>query len=238
MKNRRWLHSSKRLWILLGFLLIAIVSAIVRNSKASSGEEAQRDLGHQASGGPLGNPRLAGQPDAAESGPAVTRSSHARTSAARNVQDPEFPLVQRILSDDSMPDSQAAVALFEIANNNALAEPERYEAMAHGLNLNFPAFSALSQDPTLPVPMAQRYFDELTNRNQTPKEQIDGYLGLMNHSDEEIRKQAQHQLAFMLEDDAQALSPEELRLQAAKRLAKLSAAGANQSGATDQHGGQ
>lgn len=238
MKNRRWLHSSKHLWVVLGFLLLVIVFAVVRNLKQSSSKEAQRDPEHNVSGGPPGNSQLAGQPRAAESGPAITRSSRARTRESGNATKPEFPQVQRILSDDSIPDGQAAVALFEIANNNAVLESERFEALAHGLNLNFPAFSTLSQDPTLPVAMAQRYFDELANRNQAPKEQIEGYLGLMNHSDEEIRKQAQHQLAFMLEDDAQALSPEELRQQAAKRLANLSAAAAGPSGATDEHGGQ
>ena len=236
MKSHKSYQASKRLWVLLGFIIVAIVFAIVLNLKQSPSAVDQGDLGHKDSGSSLGNPQLAGQREALESGPAATRSSRARTSALGNVQEPQFPQVQRILSDDSIPDSQAAVALFEIANNSGIAESERFEALAHGLNLNFPAFSALSQDPTLPVPMAQRFFDELTNRNQAPREQIDGYLGLMNHRDEEIRKQAEHQLAFMLEDDAQALSPAELRQQAAKRLAKLSAAAADQSDAANEHG--
>ena len=60
----------------------------------------------------------------------------------------------------------------------------------------------------------------------------------MNHSDEEIRKQAQHQLAFMLEDDAQALSQEELRQQATERLVKLNADPADQGKAGDELGPQ
>ncbi|MEO8614761.1 MAG: hypothetical protein ABI600_06440 [Luteolibacter sp.] len=238
MKNRQWSPFSKRLWVLLGVLSLAIVFIVLRNMKQPPAEAAQGDLGPKVSDGSPGNSQLAGQQQTPESGPAVTRSSRIRTEAPGNTQQSQFPQVQRILSDDSIPDLQAAVALFEIANNSGLAESERFEALAHGLNLNFPAFFALSQDPALPVPMAQRYFDELANRNQAPKEQIEGYLGLMNHSDEEIRKQAQHQLAFMLEDDAQELSPEELRQQAAERLVKLSATPVDQSEAVDGLGGK
>ncbi len=153
--------------------------------------------------------------------PHATRSSHKRIPGQAELTASQFPQVERILTDDSLSESLAAKELCVIARSRELSEGERAEALAHGLNLDFGAFAALATDPSLPVDLAQRYFEGLANHGDRPKQQIEGYLGLMGHGDQDIRTQATEQLAFVLENEELAGTPEKLRQLALERLQAL-----------------
>jgi hypothetical protein len=140
--------------------------------------------------------------------------------------------VDRLLSDTTLSERQAAEGLCGIVRSHELSEDERDEALAHGLNLDFTAFAALATDPSLSEPLAQRYLDALANRSHLPKQQIEGYLGLMSHGEESIRTQALEQLAFLLDDEALAETPGELRRAAVERLEALKLAPPEQDQAT------
>jgi hypothetical protein len=133
----------------------------------------------------------------------------------------QFPLVEKILGDESISDAEAAVALAEIAGRTDLSVEERFEALAHGLNLDFKSFSQLSGDTNLPLELAQRYMDELLNFNEEPIVQMESSLGLMNHSNEEIQQQALQQLAFLVENEALVDQPIELERVALERIKML-----------------
>lgn len=205
--------------------LVALVIALFMTLR-NSGE---RDPGASPSSGGTGdesvntgrrNAQSSADPDAGIA-PRNTRSSLNRTATSEEPAAPQFPQVERLLLDQSLSEEQAAAGLFEIAMNRELSVEERDEALAHGLNLDFGVFGALATDPALPLPLAQRYFDELLNRNEAPQKQIEGYLGLMGHGEEEVRTQATEQLAFVLEDEDHAETPEELRKLAQQRLEVL-----------------
>jgi hypothetical protein len=212
-----------RIWLILAVVALVIALFVTLRNSGERGPGAPL-----SSGGAEGesvssarrNPQSAGDPDAGTA-PRITRSSHNRTATPEEPAAPQFPQVERLLLDQSLSEEQAAAGLFEIARNRELSLEERDEALAHGLNLDFEAFGALATDPTLPLPLAQRYFDELLNRNEAPKKQIEGYLGFMGHGEEEIRTQAAEQLAFVLEDEDLAETPEELRKLAQQRLEVL-----------------
>jgi hypothetical protein len=84
--------------------------------------------------------------------------------------------------------------------------------------LNFKALAEVVKDPDLPSPMAQLYVEELMNHNEERREQMEACLWLMNHRDEEIRKQAQDLLAFYLGEESLAENPNGLRQQALEAL--------------------
>ena len=92
-------------------------------------------------------------------------------------------------------------------------DAETYEVRADG--------ELLVCEPASELPLAQRYLDALANHSHLPQRQIEGYLGLMIHGEEGIRAQAQAQLAFLLESEAQAETPDELRRAALERLETL-----------------
>ena len=122
-----------------------------------------------------------------------------------------FPELERLLGDSSLSPRRTAELLRDLALRKDLAPAKRFEAMAHGLNLNFKAFDSVVADPELPAPMAQRYLEELANRNQARQEQVEGCLALMANGDPEIRQNASTQLAFYIEAEPLAEQPDELR---------------------------
>jgi hypothetical protein len=212
-----------RIWLVL--TVVALVIALFMTLRNSGERVPGPSLSSVGTGGgsvktDRGNPQSSADPDAGTA-PRTTRSSLNRTATTEEPAAPQFPQVERLLLDQSISEEQAAAGLFEIARNGELSLEERDEALAHGLNLDFGVFEALAMDPTLPLPLAQRYFDELLNRNEAPKKQIEGYLGFMGHGEEEIRTQAAEQLAFVLEDEDLAETPEELRKLAQQRLEVL-----------------
>ncbi len=160
-------------------------------------------------------------------GPSGQEDSHSDRSARRRAADggsPEggsFPQIERILADSSQTTEQAAEQLLAIVQRPELSEDERYEAMAHGLNLSFKTFAAAAADPALPAPLAQRYIDELSNRNEARQQQIEGCLALLGNGDEGIRTKAAEQLAFYVEAEPLAEQPEELKKAAQAWLEKL-----------------
>ena len=118
-----------------------------------------------------------------------------------------------MLTDDGISDEDAAIELAEIALNPNRPEPERLEAMEHGKNLGFSHLLPLALDPNLSLPLAESYLHGLHGHDQT-KEQVSGALGLLNHSDPDIRQQAQILLGFLLEADDDNESPDKLRKKA------------------------
>ena len=124
-----------------------------------------------------------------------------------------FPEIDRVLTDDGISDEDAAIELAEIALNPNRPEPERLEAMEHGKNLGFSHLLPLALDPNLSLPLAESYLHGLHGHDQT-KEQVSGALGLLNHSDPDIRQQAQTLLGFLLEAEEDNESPDKLRKKA------------------------
>lgn len=216
--------SQSRGWLAGGLLALVVAMFLVFGN---SGRRPQRS---PSTGGEV-NPAVASEagnsPAQPLAGPEAsaprraTRSSLDRNAVKDESISSQFPQVERLLADDSLSALQTAEGLCGIARSRELSEKERDEALAHGLNLDFGAFAALATDPSLPVTLAQRYFDELANRSHVPQQQIEGYLGLMGHGDEGIRTQATEQLAFVLEDEALAETPEKLRQLALERLQAL-----------------
>ena len=159
--------------------------------------------------------------------PRATRSSLKRPRNPNSPNADDFPQVERILGDESLTEQQAAREFALMISRKELSLEERDEALAHGLNLDFSAFSALPLDSTLPTALAQRYCYELANRNDMPQQQLEGYLGLMNHPDQEISTQATLQLAFQLENDELAENPAELKRLATEQISLLKMTPAN-----------
>ena len=226
-KNLKSNPSSNRWWILAGGLsLFVAISMILWNS----GEGQGRGTGVPEDGkSGLGKNSITSDPQAGDAGSDseranLTRSSRRESSKAADAQAPQFVHVQKILSDHSLSERQAAEGLMAIVISPELDEAERYEALAHGLNLDSKLFLDLTKDSQLPAHLAQRCFEELVGNNQVPKEQIEVCLNLMNHGDEEIRNQAIEQLAFLVENESLGTSPDELRKVATERLENLKAA--------------
>lgn len=158
--------------------------------------------------------------------PLVTRSSMDRSDEEDDdVEDdsdaPVYPRIEEILANESISGIQAAEGLYALVQNRELSVEERDEALAHGLNLDYQVFASLVTDSSLPVVMAERMIDELANLNEMPQQQIEGYLGFVDYRDEEIRTQAAEDLAFILEEEDLAESPEDLRRLALERLEDL-----------------
>ena len=134
-----------------------------------------------------------------------------------------FPELEQLLGDNSLSPHRTAELLRDLALRKDLAPAKRFEAMAHGLNLNFKVFDSVVTDPELPAPMAQRYLEELANRNQARQEQVEGCLALMTNGDPEIRQNASTQLAFYIEAEPLAEQPDELRRAASAWMEKRKA---------------
>jgi hypothetical protein len=124
-----------------------------------------------------------------------------------------FAQVDAVLTDDRVSDDEAARQLAEIALDPNVIESERLEAMEHGTNLGFSHLLPLSLDPNLAQPLAEAYLNGLHGHDQV-KEQVSGALGLLNHSEAEIREQAQILLGFLLEAEEYNELPDKLRQKA------------------------
>ena len=221
-KHQKPPSASHRWWLSLAVVAVAIALFMAIGSPGSRPPTAPETA---AGAKPAAARNRAGDPEPSVSDsaglvpPRATRSSINR--AATEDGEPaasQFPQVERLLLDESLSETQAAQGLLEIVRNSGLSTEERDEALAHGLNLDFGVFGIMATDPALSLPLAQRYFDELANRNELPRQQIEGYLGLMSHHDEELRTQAADQLAFVLEDEDLAEAPADLRRLALEKL--------------------
>lgn len=234
-RNSKTTSSPNRWWLVGAVLVLAAALFVVLGNLGRRPESAPSNGG---AGNPAGASAAGNSPSRPFAGADApeprrpTRSSLTRTAANDASISSWFPQVERLLTDTSLSEHQAAEGLCGIVRSHELSEDERDEALAHGLNLDFTAFAALATDPSLPEPLAQRYLDALANRSHLPKQQIEGYLGLMNHGEESIRTQALEQLAFLLDDEALAETPDELRRAAVERLEALKLAPPEQDQAT------
>jgi hypothetical protein len=201
-KNESWL-AGNRLRLLAGVLLLLLALFL-----AFLGGEGEPQLKPEAAAS-----RRLVRSSAAE----VSKENQERQRAPRPEREApseaadRFPELERLLGDSSLSPRRTAELLRDLALRKDLAPPKRFEAMAHGLNLNFKAFDSVAADPELPAPMAQRYLEELANRNQARQEQVEGCLALMTNGDPEIRQNASTQLAFYIEAEPLAEQPDELR---------------------------
>lgn len=212
-------------WWLMGVLLALGIAlfGVFRNSgkglevSPSSGGAGSSPMANVPGNSPSQSPggQESGGPRRAN------RSSLKRTMVKDESVSGQFPQVERLLSDVSLSEHQTAEGLYGIVRSSELSEAERDEALAHGLNLDFGAFAALANDSFLPEALAQRYLDALANHGHLPQSQLGGYLGLTQHGEEGIRTQAMAQLACLLENEALAETPDELRRLALERLDAL-----------------
>ena len=145
--------------------------------------------------------------------PAPKKRARGESRSARASNPTTFLQIDSVLTDDGISDEDAAIELAEIALNPNRPEPERLEAMEHGKNLGFSHLLPLALDPNLSLPLAESYLHGLHGHDQT-KEQVSGALGLLNHSDPDIRQQAQILLGFLLEAEEDNESPDKLRKKA------------------------
>jgi hypothetical protein len=97
------------------------------------------------------------------------------------------------------------------------------EALNHGLILQFEAFEGFTKDPALPVPLVQKYIEELANLSPSEAFRVSGLLDCLAHSDADIRKQSSEQLAEILENEELTGDPVALRREAGKYLERLKA---------------
>lgn len=144
------------------------------------------------------------------------RSNLVRERAERSGDEAsqQFPLVDRVLADETLGVSESATELRLIVARLDASVLEREEALAHGLNLDFTRFTDLAADADLPQPLALRLFDYMLNQNQARNTQVRVCLDLMNHKSEEIRSEATEQLAFYVGFEELAEKPEVLRSEA------------------------
>lgn len=213
--NRRWLVAGAA-------LLLVVLALIVFNSgnRETNSDSPMVETGNKPEDPERRGARIDDRPtDGAE--PVRSRSSNIRSEETEDEVPGMFPLVERILDDESISESGAAASFAEIAMRSDISLEERYEALAHGLNLDFPSFVDIPSDPALPVEMAQLYLDELLNYNQNPVIQIEGCVALLKHSDKEIQVQAREQLAFLVQDESLVDFPERLPAAAAERIKHL-----------------
>ena len=217
-KNTHESKVSSRPWFLIGgglLLVIALVLAF-RNSAEPTTSPSAVGVEQKVKLKPAAAPEVP-----SSSSDRAARTVRRKANAERSTEGRSFPQVERILVNSSLTTDQAAEQLLGIVQRRELSEDERFEAMAHGLNLNFKAFAPAAADPELSAPLAQRYIDELANRNDERQEQIEGCLALMGNADEDIRAQAATQLAFYVEAEELTDKPDDLRKAAAEWVEKL-----------------
>ena len=118
--------------------------------------------------------------------------------------------VGNLIANDALTHDELAQELSQIALDPNVSESDRLEAMEHGKNLGFSHLLPLSLDPNLVLPLAESYLNGL-HRHDQPKEQVTGALGLLNHSDPEIRQQAQTLIGFLIGAEEDNESPDKLR---------------------------
>ena len=216
--------SSNRSGIVLGLVVVGLVVFIViRNLTTPSGPS------------PVGKPITGSAAEAGGGKPAgatggdsaslpsrkATRDELRKARPRKEGVSPTFPLVEAILVDEKITDKQAAVGFREIAQRADVSEPERLEALTHGLNLSCESFAGFAKDTRLPSVLAQKYFDELANLSPSETFQISSWLDLLGHQDANISAQAAGKLATAVDDESLATNPEALRRAAAKHLEML-----------------
>jgi len=199
---------------------LAVIGIVVFNRGGSdrvsgSGTTPTNQLSKDGLGHSLSQNSASGQEP---SGPRKTRSTNRKAGETEDLVPGQFPLVERIISDTTQTDIVAAESLAEIARRTDVPVEERFEALAHGLNLDFKSFANFASDPNLPLELAQRYLDELLNQNRNPALQIEGCVALLNHSDKGMQTQAADQLAFLVEKESLVESHDQLRKAALERL--------------------
>jgi hypothetical protein len=207
------------IYIGLGIVLVIIsfvIFNLVRSDKVS--DHGNLSMDQSTKGGSLQSSSAQAHAGEEPSGPRKTRSANRKAGEMEDLVPGQFPLVERIVSDATQTDSVAADRLAEIARRSDVSVEERYEALAHGLNLDFKSFSNFAMEPDLPLELAQRFFDELLNQNRNPISQIEGCVALLSHSDKGLQTQAADQLAFLVEKESLAESHDELRKAALERL--------------------
>ena len=217
--SQRESKSANKLWYLIGgaLLLVAAVILTLQNSVDHVPSPQTSAANTKSAKVEAAAPSDLGGAEAGRISPADRR----RANTARAANDGNFPQIERILVDSSLTTDQSAEQLLAIVQRTELSEGERFEAMAHGLNLSFKTFAPAAADPALPAPLAQRYMDELANRNEARQEQIEGCLALMGNADEDIRTQAATQLAFYVEAETLTDKPDDLRKAAVEWVEKL-----------------
>ena len=221
-RNHQWGTAGHRLRLVAGGLLLVLALFLALwGRKERSAPKHQAVVQGQLSA--VGSVKPSSEPGADTAIPnndLTLRKAKpkANPSVSPDPDQESFPQIERLLEDESISVDEAAKQLSEIAGRKGLPETERLEAMKHGLNLNFKALAEVVKDPDLPSPMAQLYVEELMNHNEERREQMEACLSLMNHRDEEIRKQAQDLLAFYLGEESLAENPDGLRQQALEAL--------------------
>ena len=121
-----------------------------------------------------------------------------------------FARISDLIAKQDLSHDETARQLAVIALDPNNPEAERLEAMEHGKNLGFAHLLPLSLDPNLPLPLAESFLHGLHGHDQT-KDQVSGALGLLNHTDPDIREQAQTLLGFLLGKEEDNESPDKLR---------------------------
>jgi len=227
MKDRKHTASrpaSNRYGSALGLIILGlVVFIVVRNLRApseASGSgapivESAVEAGVSKAGDPKGsdsarNPRRKATRDE------LRKARHDKAGVT-----PTFPLVEAILVDEKITDTQAALAFREIAQRADVSEAERLQALTHGLNLSFESFAGFAKDRKLPLVLAQKYFDELANQSPSEDFQISGWLDLLNHEDATISAQSADKLAVVVDDESLTSNPGALRQAVAKHLEML-----------------
>jgi hypothetical protein len=138
----------------------------------------------------------------------TTRSFPQRESASSNSN--ASTRIGDLLANQNLSHDETARQLAQIALDRNAPEAERLEAMEHAKNLGFSQLLPLSLDPNLPLSLAESFMQGLHGHDQI-KEQVSGALGLLNHSDSDIRQQAQTLLGFLLRAEEDNESPDKLR---------------------------
>jgi hypothetical protein len=195
----------------LSLLFVALVLVILSRPGHDRSSQAKKDpvpLDEKSAPSfsrdkPALNPSLEGRKIPPNRTPSSSPNSQPDSSES-------FPEIEQLLTNDSISNEQATRQLAEIVLNPNRPEPERLEAMEHAKNLGFAHLLPLSQNPNLPLPLAESYLHGLHGHDQT-KEQVSGSLGLLNHADPGIREQAQTLLGFLLSKEEDNESPDKLR---------------------------
>ena len=200
--------------LVAGGLILLLAAFLVWQFSASESQQAdtKSSSNHQTSAKPPVD-RQAKDLQTEDSAPVSKKRERRQSRSGEALALPTFTQVDTLLTDDRLSDEDAAIEMAKIALDATRPEAERLEAMEHGMNLGFGHLLSLSSDPNLPVPLAESYLHGLHGHDQI-KEQVSGALGLLDHSDQEIRQEAGVLLGFLLEAEEDNESPDKLRMKA------------------------
>lgn len=226
------------MWIACGVVLFLIALFVSLNGGFGSGvakpgvDQKVPDASGVSSGAVAGP-----EPSSGGSERVRTKGDGNRRTGSDPEKGPRFPLVDAVLEDESLTNQQSALKLREIVLTEAAPENERLEALAHGLNLDFMAFKGIASAVTLPESVAERYLSELTNQNEHRSEQVEGLMDLMVHPSESVRTDSVDRLAFLIENEELASSPERLKVAAREFLERMKQAPAPEPAPSEPEGG-